>query len=510
MTHTNKSTLPQAHRNAQPPDGYLRPSRPSTRSSGVSTGSHPRQTAENQASNVPGSTDMNPPTMQAEENPSTPSLRPSAVLRPHDDADQDPFAPRPTYFQDRWEITPILKYFVRRDPMAEKEYLLLAPAVTSILRELGYNSYCVTFIHIGYELETSHPCILVIAPDFADKDAELVLEFVRTSRERCTIARAFAYSGSFHGHQLGLETFQQHQQNPLPGSSIGSSALPSLSFSLNCYFVAADQDDSQIYALSVHHGISEHPESIPLNAETVITISQPSRLDYEHMREECLHAIEQLNEPTEAPRPGAHQKMWAMKLEENLRDLKALDKLDIKFGAVVASSGLGRVVWDGRLHNEDWALIAVDPEREGVDYMRTDSITAQEMRWTPHDRYGQYLAGVGVLKVLDENLDDSAEVRKWGSNTGVTDGPISALYSHVKLPGIPGETNEFTVTTASGPASRFSDRGDSGAPAVDMRNHLVGMVLGGTEGKPVTLIGHERLGAVLVLILPRWNCFYKE
>jgi hypothetical protein len=39
-------------------------------------------------------------------------------------------------------------------------------------------------------------------------------------------------------------------------------------------------------------------------------------------------------------------------------------------------------------------------------------------------------------------------------------------------------------------------RGDSGGPVLDMENKLVGLVLGGTDGSPTVLEGHERLGAV--------------
>jgi hypothetical protein len=431
--------------------------------------------------------------MQAEQNRSSSAPRPPTALRSQDE-EPDPFAPRPTYFTDRWEITPILKYCVRRHPVAEKEYLSIAPMLTSKLRDMGYDSYCVTFANVGYEPETSHPCILVIVPEFSDQDAELVIEFVKTAPERRTIARAFAYNASFNGYQRGLETFQYYQQNPIPGSSIGSSAYPSSSFSLNCYFAAADKDDGQIYALSVHHGIPDQPESIPVNSQPVVTVHQPSRPDYEHRREQYINAIEVLNEPTEAPLPVARQKMKDLMLEENIRELKSYEDLDTNFGTVVVSSGLRHAVWDARMHNEDWVLIAVDPKRQGSNYMRTEYINRQETKWIPHDSYGQYLAGIGDIRVVDENRDDSVVVRKWGRNTGVTSGPMSVLYSHVKLPGIIGETHEFTVTAAG--ASRFSDRGDSGAPVVDMENHLVGMVLGGTEGNAVNLVGHERLGLV--------------
>jgi Trypsin len=102
------------------------------------------------------------------------------------------------------------------------------------------------------------------------------------------------------------------------------------------------------------------------------------------------------------------------------------------------------------------------------------------------------VVGVAKIEVRDENRNEHAVVRKWGRKTGITTRPVNVSYAHVQLSGIEGETNEYTVTTAS----TFSDRGDSGGPVVNMKNRLVGMVLGGKDGLPKVLIGQERLGAV--------------
>jgi hypothetical protein len=474
--------------------GYLVPSPPTTSGSTQSTASQPRQSAE-KASEVYTGPAQTPAATQTQQNPSTSAQRASGTIRIQEETEHDPFEPREVYFEDHYEITPILKYFNQRNPVAQKEYMVLAPLVTSMLREMGYKSYAVTFMNVGYELESSRPCILVIVPEFADADAADVIEFVHSSPERQMITRAFAFNGSFNGLQLDTSAFRDYQRQPQPGSSIGSTAFPSSSFSMNCYFVDSNNDHNQLYSLTVHHGVSNAPQSIRLNAQPAITIHQPSDADRAASKEEFIQAIDDINdeEEPETPFPIEYQRRKEETLKAHQRDLKAHEELNVNFGSIVASSGLQHLVWNGRRHNEDWALITVNPDRYGINYMRTDYIKPTGRAWRPNNGYGQYLAGVGQIKVSDESRDDEV-LRKWGRKTGVTTGPLSVCYSHVQLPWVDGETTEFTVTTP--PHKMFSDRGDSGGPVLDMQNRLVGMVLGGTDGTPKLLVGHERLGLV--------------
>jgi hypothetical protein len=137
--------------------------------------------------------------------------------------------------------------------------------------------------------------------------------------------------------------------------------------------------------------------------------------------------------------------------------------------------------------NEDWAVIAVDPSRVGENYLRSDGLRKQPWYGTPHNFYGQFVSGLG-----DPRGDDEELVRKWGRKTGFSTAPIQLVYSHVKLPGLEGDTSEYTVTTGT----PFSDRGDSGGPVLDQNNKLIGMISGGSDGSPTMLKGHERLGVV--------------
>ena len=100
-------------------------------------------------------------------------------------------------------------------------------------------------------------------------------------------------------------------------------------------------------------------------------------------------------------------------------DLKAHKRLNINFGMVYGSLGLGTVTWERRRCNEDWAVVAVYGNRGASDYMQTDFMKGTEKDWRPHNRFGQYLVGVGTIETDDEKL-----VRKWSLKTGVTTGPL--------------------------------------------------------------------------------------
>ena len=409
---------------------------------------------------------------------------------PPDDLEQDPFERRTAYWEGRYEITPVLKYFVRRDHAAETEFSVLGPKVCSMLRTMKYDSFCVTCAHVGYEAETSSPCIIVIATHFSDIDATNIIESIQASPERKHIARAFAYEGKWRGFKVDESLLQQHQKHPQPGCSIGSSAAPESSFSLNCFFRDTTSDNKQIYSLTVHHGVRVGSEPIPLHPEPPITIYQPSRPDHDHAKKEIVQAIEQLESSAlSGPSLPANPQKQAEMLNLYKKDLEQHCKIDIKFGGVVASSGFAHTMYNGRTHNEDWAVIAVDQTREGINYLRTDFMRRTTVGWRPHNCYGQYVSGIGDIQLDPERL-----IRKWGRTTAVTMDTIQLVYSHVKLPGVEGETLEYTVTTKN---MQFSARGDSGGPVLDLDNRLIGMVLGGTEGTPKLLKGHERLGEVL-------------
>ena len=77
-------------------------------------------------------------------------------------------------------ISSLLKDFVRRDHVADEEFSVLVPDICSVLRRMNYDSYCVTYARMGYEVETRRPCIIVIATQFSNTDA-IDVQNVRSS-----------------------------------------------------------------------------------------------------------------------------------------------------------------------------------------------------------------------------------------------------------------------------------------------------------------------------------------
>jgi Trypsin len=464
-----------------------KPSPSSSLMSGKSPLLHPQQAAERTPAGN-STSPMFPPEIQHQDpsptSSSSPSVNPQQV-----GSNIDPLEARPSYWDGRYEITPNLKYFARPDVAAEEEFNNLVPLICSMLRTMELASYAVCYSHVGYEVESSMPCILIIASDFTDADAMSIIDFVQSSSERKTIARTFTYNGTFTGFNIHSSMFQDYQKRPQPGSSIGSSAYPMSSFSLNCFFRDARVKSQQIYSITVHHGIRLSPDPITMNLNPSITIQQPSLSDHNASRDSLIKTIDLYTSESHSDQqiPTAVQK----RREEMVVKYKnALDehlKVDVHFGIVITSSGLVHGQYEGRTINEDWAVIAVDRERTGENYMRTEYMRIETFPWRPHNCYGQYVSGVGEIRADEDKL-----VRKWGRKTAVTTGAVQLVYSHVKLPGVDGEACEYTVTGGR----CFSDTGDSGGPVLDEDNRLVGMILGGTEGEPKVLEGHERLGRV--------------
>lgn len=205
------------------------------------------------ADNVPPKHDSPPTTTSNDREiiaPAASSQR-SSFIPPHDESTNEAFAPRPTYWEDRHEVVPMLHYFVRRDHAAEAEFVSIASDISFLLRQMEYGSYCVTYAHVGYEEETSLPCLLVIAKGFVDRDAVEIIQTLQLHPSRKVIARAFAFEGTNTEFSIEADEFRAYQKNPQPGSSVGSSASPNSSFSLNCYFRDQQETDDKVYSLTV-------------------------------------------------------------------------------------------------------------------------------------------------------------------------------------------------------------------------------------------------------------------
>jgi hypothetical protein len=96
-------------------------------------------------------------------------------------------------------------------------------------------------------------------------------------------------------------------------------------------------------------------------------------------------------------------------------------------------------------------------------------------------------------------------VVKAGRTTGTTEGEVSFLYENVRLDECGETTQEYTVYTTGG-KSAFTDLGDSGGVVVNDHGMAIGMILGGTTGKPLVVRGTNlsvRLHYITFLRSPR-------
>jgi hypothetical protein len=129
----------------------------------------------------------------------------------------------------------------------------------------------------------------------------------------------------------------------------------------------------------------------------------------------------------------------------------------------------------------------VSKTRCGKNYF-TYPVREDYEHWFPRDGLRVYVVGAGLLQI-------GINIIKSGRKTGVTEGLVDLVYAHAKLQDSPEVTEEFTIVSES-PLRIFSASGDSGAAVVDEDGFIVGMILGGTEGAPMKLEGHEALGPV--------------
>jgi hypothetical protein len=387
-------------------------------------------------------------------------------------------APRKPYFEQGYYTSPVLKYFTRHDADAIKEFEgHVSQRIIDFLKTGGYGSFLVHLTHVGYEWDTSVPCSIVWAEKLTIPDARSILSIFESLACK-SIRRVFCYEGTTNSyahkdHQAQTFHFRQHQISPYLGSSL-SVTDSSRSFSLGCYFRFGDRADQ--YCLTVHHGVCESNDSMTPQSVPVTTVQQPSHSDFTAAEEALCEDLAMIDVGSKC-----HRNLSRKDVEEDLNDLRSKNTT---FGSVERSE-LCHAEYNGLTVNVDWALIKLDPSRQGRNILRYD--TGEKRRWIPRDRNGNiYVRGT-------EDIVEGAQVLKSGRRTGVTLGRIDFVYGKASIGGI--TTSEFTVISNFDDV--FSDRGDSGGPVINTEGKVVGMILGGTNGTPVVLEGHEQLGNVV-------------
>lgn len=218
-----------------------------------------------------------------------------------------------------------------------------------------------------------------------------------------------------HGTEEDLRLLRQ---DPEPGSFIVLKASNS-SCSLGAYFTFFD--DATNYVLTVHHGISSDRSPIPIGYSPVIEIQQPSKSDVDDQLDEIQTNLEKAEyaQSNSTARHIENSDNWRKQFVD-------LNGLDIGFGEVLCT-GFIVIDIDGLPQSSDWCITKVKPARVGINHVAYPSPwNRQDKKWTPRDRDGVYVRGVGRLSVGDRIL-------KAARSTGTTSGEISIIYSHAKL-----------------------------------------------------------------------------
>jgi hypothetical protein len=290
------------------------------------------------------------------------------------------------------------------------------------------------------------------------------------------LQRVLCYEGStsFHGSEAAL---QRHQQSPEMGSSIGPTGIHS-SFSLGFYFHF--DDDPEQYCVSVHHGISFNPTPITSTTTPSVTVQQPSHSDHALYHEELVTNLRDALDGGN-PRNRDSPDRWRKRLND-------LDSVQTHF-ATTTISEFNVITYQNKRINADWIVMKVDKSRCGKNYF-TYPVREDYEHWFPRDGLRVYAVGIGPLQT-------GINIIKSGRKTGVTEAIVDFTYAHAKLQDSLDVTEEFTVISES-PLHIFSASGDSGAAVMGEDGFIVGMILGGTEGTPMKLEGHEALGPVWV------------
>lgn len=379
------------------------------------------------------------------------------------------------------------------DVDAEAEFEVVAPQMASLLSNWGYGSYTVSLAHAGYSNFDTVPVVLVVAHELKFQHGnELVQVFDELPRQY--LREMFCYEGDTRGYVIG-EDMQMPQDKVDCGFSIGPAsdvrgADPTSSCSLG-FYVRIDGDPA-VYATCVHHALGSEVTPLTLGSLPEIPMQHPSSRDLQNLVEDFE---DELKEATES---AAVKGNLLVSPKQLMKDISKYKNLDTAYGNVVASA-LGVMEVDGSKVSEDWMLMRVNPARVGKNHvyasMAVKAAGSRGLAWTPHDYTGVFVNGVN-------NLAKGLWVRKSGRSTGDTIGRVQFAYAHAKLKGNPCETREWTViSTHFSKYGIFSSEGDSGAAVVDKKGDLVGVILGGTSGKPIELEGHEDLGKVFVTYL---------
>ena len=406
--------------------------------------------------------------------------------------DDDPFAPLPDGLYDGYDGAPSLTYWDIADNVADEEFFGGIGKAIADFMDKRYISFTVLMSHVGYTRHSAAAAILVIGKEMAIDDAAEIRALFLTFQ--CTrIREVFCYAGdndraSDDMDYLYASEMKEYTKNPDSGFSIGPVNSNS-SCTLGVYVQL--NGDPSVYALTVHHGVSDGKASISPLTVPKIKMSQPSFWDHRDKKDELERTLADATASDGVRRPHRSLKSLEKEIKELRNEIKGLENVDTEFGEV-AWSEIRVVRYKDVDVNVDWALVKVKEERIGRNYaLKALGLIAQRnrTRWIPRDLFGVYFSGV-------DDLDTSMVISKTGRRTGSTEGKILCRFAYVKLDS-PTYTTEYVVVNDYG-RPRFSNKGDSGSAVFDTRGRVCGMVLAGCTDAGTIMIGMEHLGRVCV------------
>ncbi|KAI9680688.1 MAG: hypothetical protein M1817_004128 [Caeruleum heppii] len=388
--------------------------------------------------------------------------------------------------------------------------------ILPVLEQCGYDWRAVDVIKRGYSQREDHnpTTILITSPELCRRVWDGPMQAIRS------ICREEGYPDLVVEARKG-QSYRYNSRYPTrapSGADIGSGD-GDVSGTLGGYIRLQWSDgSSQVYGLTCFHcvappddrlarsGKNFGPEDLsPVSVAwakdvpTIFTVYEPSPAKHKQEFDECTKLIREhaelllqiQDEYKVSESIDSHAKYQDLRrqtanyqaaIECWLATMNALGTLPRRFGTFVAGSGL-RVSTDTGC-SLDWALIEVDPGRQGINEI-------------PHHPNFIRLPSTDTIHYTND-LTSGLGVRKKGRRTGITEGFVNPIPSLVRFPNNLDDdrksivTNEWLILSPSS-AESFAEQGDSGAFVVDYIGMLAGMVLGGADGGFVYATAIERV-----------------
>ncbi|KAI9837413.1 MAG: hypothetical protein M1837_002980 [Sclerophora amabilis] len=262
-------------------------------------------------------------------------------------------------------------------------------------------------------------------------------------------------------------------------------------------YISLDTDTGKkIYGLTCAHMVGDdggipNGEIVPIGPETggaprdPIPLDSPSKRNHQELLKEMkadivekqgrIEILEKLERRSDASgnwfSEGARENLNERRSQKTSKEVEYenFKKRDLSYG---------NIFWAPEIHRSkshgcviDWALIEVQPDREGTNRLPPREAIDSDVR-KRYEPTGETIPKRGSF-VLDEMYFKS------GANTKVTMGRCNGIFSEAKAYPHLGETKEMSIVRCK-KYPIFASPGDSGAFVVDKEGNLCGMITSGS------------------------------